>query len=91
MDRTISHEGRMLFHTAHYNIIAKEIREKYSTHGSCNMQPYKFANRTLEELAVSFAERFKLDNPRFNPIEFLDACSPDPDIFPFSELWEEDE
>lgn len=78
-----------LFHKAHYNILAAQIKKNYKTHASSNMTPYKEQNRAIEELAVSLAERLKLDNPQFDPIAFLDHCSPDPELYPFSELWDE--
>jgi len=82
--------NRNLFHTAHYNIIAAQIRKRYeaATHiGEGGNE----AERTLEELALSLSKRFKEDNERFDPLMFLDACSPDPDIYPLSELWEEND
>jgi hypothetical protein len=48
-----------------------------------------YAVAALVNLALSFAKRFKEDNPKFDPLKFLDACSPDPDIYPISELWED--
>ena len=71
-------EPRKLFHRAHYNIIAKVIRDEYTR------SPVGINHKLL----LSLAAELKSDNPRFDPIKFLDACSPDPDVFPFSELWE---
>jgi hypothetical protein len=73
-----------------WNFVAKRLREAYPMHGSNNMTPYKEQRRLLEELAITFAEKYAVDNLDFNPIAFLDECSPDPDIYPFSELWEWD-
>jgi len=72
-----------------YNMVAKRLREKYPMHGSANLQPYKHERRIIEELALDFAEAFKRDNKDFKHLEFLDQCSPDPEVYPFSELWGE--
>lgn len=48
----------------------------------------------LSALALSLAVRFKQDSDEaerggpFDPIKFLDACSPDVDLYRLSELWE---
>lgn len=49
------------------------------------------AERTaLTRLALSFAHRFNDKNiPFFDPLRFLDACSPNTDLYPLSEMWEE--
>jgi hypothetical protein len=88
-----------LFHRAHYNAIAKEIREPlkiemdfYTPEFESMRKERKaryYAVAALVNLALSFAKRFKEDNPKFDPLKFLDACSPDPDIYPISELWED--
>jgi len=41
----------------------------------------------IAELALDFAKSFEEDNPIFDPIKFLDACSPDEELYPLSELW----
>jgi hypothetical protein len=38
-------------------------------------------------MALVLAKRFEKDNPLFDPIAFLDACSPDVERYPLSELW----
>lgn len=81
----------------HYNAIAKEIREIFPTDEipvySSEVAKIRAANmerRTvLTMLAISLARRFANDNQSFRPLKFLDACSPDTDAFPLSELWEE--
>lgn len=84
----------------HYNAIAKEIREAMPPYRSNEDETGRCEVRirgTLVALALSFARRFKEDSDeasygyKFNPLKFLDACSPDPDVYPLSELWEEDQ
>jgi hypothetical protein len=79
------------FSAKDYNFVAKRLREAYPMHGSSNMTPFKQQRRLLEELAITFAEKYKEDNPNFDPLVFLDQCSPDPEIYPFSELWDADD
>jgi len=80
------------FHALHYNFVAKRLREAYDTTrdhpGNVTKVMQLSANAMLTDLAVSFAQSFKKDNPNFDPIRFLDACSPDTELYPFSELWE---
>lgn len=67
-------------------MIAKRFREQnwYLDHKD------SLASRcraTLATLALDLAGSFVEDNERFDPIKFLDACSPDPGKMPLSELW----
>lgn len=82
-----------LFHRAHYNIIAKQLREmagELTGTDSPGENAMAFLGMvTIQEVALRLAKRFKKDNPNFDPLQFLDACSPDPDCFPFSELWDD--
>lgn len=89
IDVASKNESRHLFHSAHYNIIAKQIRELYPT--NVFKDPVALGRRRiLEDLAVNLAKRFAIDNDRFDPIFFLDSCSPNADsAHPLSELWEE--
>jgi hypothetical protein len=81
-----------LFHIAHYNVIAKEIRELFEVDNDADNISYIQAERTiLTSLALNLCRRFKVDNPRFDPIWFLTACSPDNDLYPLSELWRDGE
>lgn len=48
------------------------------------------ARNELYDTAIEFAAEFAKDNPMFDVARFLDACSPDPERFPISELWEGD-
>jgi hypothetical protein len=85
----------VLFHRAHHNIIAKQLREMYGeltgTDSPGENSMAFLAQRTLEEIALRLAKRFQEDNPLFDPLRFLDACSPDPDLYPLSELWGEND
>lgn len=69
----------------HYNALAKEIRELFPT---LNNDIALAKRATLTTLALNLATRFVDDNERFDPLMFLDACSPNTDLFPLSELWE---
>lgn len=93
------------WHAAHYNALAKEIREGFHTYwtngysyGNTQVIKSRFdkqmslaRNGALTDLALRLAKRFAEDNPKFDPLKFLDACSPDKDLLPLSELWEEDD
>jgi hypothetical protein len=60
------------------------------------IEPYRTSFEKLIRLpataatgvAISLAKRFALDNEGFDPVMFLDRCSPDPEKYPLSELWE---
>ena len=71
----------------HYNALAKEIREMYPVDSNSTFA--RFRRRTLEELALSLAERFAKDNEGFKPVKFMDACSPDDELYPLGVLWED--
>lgn len=76
-------------------LVAKQIREEYAKAEYRAIddgdQIAKMAHRrALEDLAIAFAKRFNQD-AGFDPLAWLDKCSPDPVLYPFSELWEEDE
>lgn len=83
------------FHRLHYNFVAKRLREEYDTSRDTDSGVAKVIrlshNATLHDLAMSFARSFAKDNPQFDPLRFLDACSPDPELYPFSEMWEDGE
>lgn len=84
------------FHAQHYNLVAKVIRETYeklTVPDDRMLLPETIKLRVaqaqpLYDLMLNFAVRFKTDNERFDAVKFLDQCSPDPDRFPFSELWD---
>ena len=79
----------------HYNALAKEIREQFPIDpiGSgifeASRREENMTRRgTLANLALSLAKRFVKDNEDFDPLTWLDQCSPDTDLYPISELWE---
>lgn len=79
----------------HYNAVAKEIRDLFPIHDPEGYRDEGNIRRaTLSTLALSFAVRFKQDSDEaeegyvFDPVRFLDACSPNTDLYPLSELWE---
>jgi hypothetical protein len=88
--------------TLHADALAKEIREifpvAWGEHDRLEI-PMSLAMRdkanlqraTLSTLAINLAKRFKEDNELFDPVKFLNACSPDVELYPLAELWEEDE
>ena len=85
------------FSAQHYNAIAKDIREEFpidlTPHEPAyhRMRQDNMERRTaLVNLALRLAKRFEADNKRFEPLKFLDACSPDPAMYPLSELWQQD-
>jgi hypothetical protein len=66
-----------LFNTAHYNIIAAQIRKHYQEHGSSHMQPYAFVNAILDGLVLDLAFRFLEDNPFFDANKFITLSVPE--------------
>jgi hypothetical protein len=80
------------FHNLHYNFVAKRLRNHYPTELSDDSAAVRLVGlgirETIQEIAIEFAQRFYEDNPtNFDPYEFLDRCSPNPDLWPFSVLW----
>jgi hypothetical protein len=83
------------WHQGHYNAIAKDIRSEFpmdkqlakDEHNS--RRDYMVARSTLADLAMRLAARFKKADPEFNVFSWLDQCSPDPENYPISDLWEE--
>ncbi len=71
-----------------YNFVAKRIREQFPI-TPINNKSIQVIRGTLCELAIECAKGFEKDNPNFDVTKFLDACSPDTDRYPISELWEE--
>lgn len=66
-----------------HNLVAKILRENYPKYPEEGILAQR---RQIEELALAFAKRFQEDEG-FDPIAFLDKCSPDTDLYPISELW----
>lgn len=86
-----------LFHRAHYNIIAARIRESFAAnmdnvHDSDVTRLHLMTVRgVIADMAIEFAKTFQKDSPfNFDPIKFLEACSPDNDLYPLAELWIQD-
>lgn len=81
----------------HYNALAKELREEMQkvvgdyVPGSARKPEQLAAMSALCNLVLRLARRFVSDNPAFDPLLFLDRCSPDTDLYPLSELWEDDQ
>ncbi len=89
---------KSMFTRQHHNALAKEIREVFptqepsredSTAGRKQIELNLIERAVLTTLALNLAKRFQADNPRFDPLKFLDECSPNTDLYPLSELWEE--
>lgn len=89
-----------LWHAAHFNALAKEIRELFPIGNDGLEIPYNQIERTiLSTLALNLAKRFQAEREEvrasggqcydFDPVRFLDACSPNTDLYPLSELWED--
>lgn len=83
-----------LFHQGHYFVVAKRIRNRFPHH--YDTDPIvkimnTFTRSILADVAIDFARWFAKDNPDFDPIKFLDMCSPNKDTYPLSELWEGNE
>jgi hypothetical protein len=79
----------------HYNFVAKRLRNHYPHErraiSDTDVIYDSGARRVIEDIAMEFAHRFLADNPEFDAPAFLDQCSPDPESFPFSELWRIDD
>lgn len=81
----------------HYNALAKEIREIFPVRQPINSSlegqktdiAQMIERAILSVFAINLCKRFKEDNPDFDPIKWLDQCSPDTDLYPLSELWED--
>jgi len=63
--------GRELFHRAHYNVLAKRIRELRQE----TEDEFDSASICLDKLVYRLAEWFKEDNPRFNEALWMEATS----------------
>jgi len=86
----MANRGRPVFHRAHYNILAKQFREQLKPLFTDRFDPDLISQRgAIVDLAFSLARRLEQDNPLFDPVAFLNACSPDPDMYSLSELWED--
>jgi hypothetical protein len=76
------------FHAVMYNMTAKRIREQLQAFPNRRTDYEIGWTNGMIEIALEFARAFRNDNPHFDPLWFLDACSPDPEVYPISELWD---
>lgn len=77
-------------HAQTYNFVAKRIREDFPTDKENEISILVWVKRgTLVELALRCAYGFLQDNPGFDVMRFLDKCSPDPERYPITELWDD--
>ena len=78
-----------LFHRGHYNVIAAQIKRELAKHDAPRIVATQrmYARNALLDLALAMAKRLQADNPEFDPLTWLDQCSPDPVEYPISELW----
>lgn len=83
------------FNAKDYNFVAKRLRENFPIDTPPDQMTNPAANvgthlqrGVVVEIAIDFAKKYQEDNPNFDPLQFLDQCSPDTDRYPFSELWE---
>ena len=79
------------FFAQDYNFVAKRLRENFPKpldYGDSRAE-YLSVSEKVSTIALDFAKRYAEDNPNFDPHWFLDACSPDVEALPLSELWED--
>lgn len=72
------------------NAVALVLRENWPAHHENNAQ-VRAATQTHVSIAIGAAKWFAKHDPNFNPVEWLDKCTPYPELYPLSELWEVDE
>ena len=70
-----------------YNLVALVMREQWPAYHKNNAE-VRAATHTHVTIALNFAKRFTEADPNFDPVSWLDKCSPDSDLYPLSELWE---
>ena len=93
--------NRKTFHRAHYNILAKRVRialEPWMQPDGSQQYDFTQARDNAEVLAIrsalvmfaiGLAQRLQADSEEFDPVLFLNNCSPDEELYPIGELWEE--
>jgi hypothetical protein len=80
-------------HRYHYNLLAKIIRERFNDYTFTDLEynpMFIGARGAILELALDLTKAFERDNPNFDPMRFLTACSPDNDLYPFTEMYEKE-
>ena len=81
--------NKKMFHKGHYEIIAARFREAFAQHVQNTDDPGElYVWGALVDLALSMALRFQADNEDFDPVIFMNRCSPDPEKYPLGDLWE---
>lgn len=74
--------GRELFHQAHYNVLAKRVRNlrQLYTVGEADLDPEQMlvcseVNKALDGLVRELADWFEKDNPRFERDTWMEATN----------------
>jgi len=90
--------NRKLFARQHYNILAKRIRlslepwmredQQYDFTEARDFAEVLAIRGALSLFAVELARRLMADNDEFDPVLFLNNCSPNVELYPLGELWE---
>lgn len=75
-------ESYSMWSKQHLNAIAYDIRNQFPTE-----HEYTAERHAITMLALKLARRFAKRNPSFDPVKWLNQCSPDVDLFPLGELW----
>jgi len=89
-------DNKSKYHKLHYNLVAKVLRDRFEEYSSdrgtsSSDHTIRIARTSVVvDIALDFAHKFLMDNPSFDPLKFLDQCSPDVDLYPLSELWEQE-
>jgi hypothetical protein len=88
---------RKMFHKGHYEVIAGQFRRElepilnsHEHHRERTGETSRYLHgqsTALVNLALAMARRLQLDNHDFDPVIFLDKCSPDSERYPISELY----
>jgi len=81
--------NKQMFHTGHYNVIAKQFRQAFAVWKDTDDPGTLPAWSALVDLMLHMTVRFQADNELFDPVRFLTACSPDPNAYPFTDLWDQ--
>ena len=75
----------------------EDFRDEYKDSGADVYNVYGPQISSIANLALRFAKRFNDERKEqvekgkmyeFDPLKFMDACSPNKEKYPFSELWE---
>ena len=85
-------------HNQHvYNLVAKVLRENFpdTRGGISNVVSERDRCIMMEQraqttrIALAFAYKFDEDFEDFEPLTFLERCSPNNDLYPLTEIWED--